>query len=306
MNDSNFPLISIVIPTYNRANLINKAIQSILDQTYKNWELIIVDNYSEDNTREVIDAFNDDRIVIYSRPRTGSVAASRNLGVANSNGDWIAFLDSDDWWFPKKLEYVSKRFQKELDLIYHDLRIVATDGMPLNRSKTKSRRLNESIYLDLLLNGNDIALSSVVVRKEIFLKVNGMNESPSFFAVEDYDTWLRIAQITNRFEYINKTLGAYRLHDGNIGKINNFEYLSNALKDHLSRLNTKQLQRFQSLYVYQIARSNYNSKHFRESTRDLMFVIRHGRAKFVTRALIMLVLNLVLRRITPKCKQMNK
>lgn len=305
MNDSTFPLISIVIPTYNRAELIGKAIQSILDQTYNNWELIVVDNYSDDNTRDVIDSFNDNRIVILSRPRTGSVAASRNLGVANSNGEWIAFLDSDDWWFPKKLEYASKWFQKEPSLIYHDLQIVAADGTPLKRRKTKSRKLKEALYLDLLLNGNDIALSSVVVKKEIFLKVNGMNESPSLFAVEDYDTWLRIAQITNRFEYINKTLGAYRLHDGNIGKINNFEYLSNALKDHLSYLNTRQLHRFQSLYVYQITRSNYISKRFTESTRDLVFVMRHGRARYATRALIMLALNLGLRRITPRGKQSN-
>ncbi len=291
MNDSTFPLISIVIPTYNRADLIGKAIQSILDQTYKNWELIVVDNYSDDNTREVIDSFKDDRIVILSRLRTGSVAASRNLGVANSNGEWIAFLDSDDWWFPKKLEYASKRFQKEPGLIYHDLQIVGADGTPLNRRKTKSRKLKEAFYLDLLLNGNGIALSSVVVKKEILLKVNGMNESPIFFAVEDYDTWLRIAQITNRFEYINKTLGAYRLHDGNIGNINNFEYLSNALRDHLSNLNSRQLHRFQSLYVYQVARRNFLELRREESSGALFFVIRYGRWPYRLKSLLMIMIN---------------
>ena len=93
MRDLLSPLVSIVIPTYNRADLISKAIQSVIDQSYKNWELIVVDNYSDDNTKEVIEAFNDDRILMLFTPRTGSVAASRNLGVAHSNGEWIAFLD---------------------------------------------------------------------------------------------------------------------------------------------------------------------------------------------------------------------
>jgi glycosyltransferase involved in cell wall biosynthesis len=305
MNDSTFPLISIVIPTYNRADLIGKAIQSILDQTYNNWELIVVDNYSDDDTREVIDSFNDDRIVILSRPRTGSVAASRNLGVANSNGEWIAFLDSDDWWFPKKLESASERFQKEPGLIYHDLQIVAPDGSPINRKKTKSRKLNAPFYLDLLLNGNDIALSSVIVRKEIFLKVNGMNESASFYAVEDYDTWLRIAQVTNKFEYINTILGAYRLHDGNIGKINNFEYLSNALKDHLSLLKPDQLRRYQSLYVYQIARAFFREGSMKSTVSPFIFVLRFGKAQYRFKAALMLISNVIRHFIIPKKEDFN-
>ena len=291
MSDPFSPLISIVIPTYNRADLIGQAIQSILEQSYKNCELIVVDNYSDDNTKEVIAAFNDERILMLSTPRTGSVAASRNLGVLHSNGEWIAFLDSDDWWLPEKLIHVIESLRSNPDLIYHDLQIVNANGTSIRQKRTKSRNLKEPVYLDLLLNGNDIALSSVVVRKTIFTQVDGMNESPSLFAVEDYDTWLRIAQITNRFKYINKALGVYRLHDGNIGKINNFKYLSNAIAPHLALLNTRQLRRFQSLYIYQIARNNYNSKRFTEVTSDLIFVIRFGRLKYAVRSVLMLAIN---------------
>ncbi len=81
MNSSHAPLISIVIPTYNRADLIPKAIQSVLNQTYQNWELIIVDNFSEDGTKEVVEFFKDSKISMLFIPRTGSVAASRNFGV---------------------------------------------------------------------------------------------------------------------------------------------------------------------------------------------------------------------------------
>ncbi len=300
MNPPHAPLISIVIPTYNRADLIPKAIQSVIDQTYQNWELIIVDNYSDDGTKEVIESFKDPRISMLLLPRTGSVAASRNMGVRHSKGEWIAFLDSDDWWFPEKLSSVSKAIENNPDLIYHDLQIVSGEDNAKSRRKTKSRKLKDPIFLDLLLNGNDIALSSVTVRKSIFMKVKGMNESPTFFAVEDYDTWLRIAKITNLFVHIPKALGAYQLHDGNIGKINNFQYLSNALKSYLDKLDKKQLRRYQSLYIYQIARSNYNSKNFEGATSDLIFVIRFGRPSFAFRALIMLLTNMILRGIFPR------
>ena len=300
MNPTAGPLISVVIPTYNRADLIPKAIQSVLDQTYQNWELIVVDNYSDDGTKEVIDSFKDSRISMLLLPRTGSVAASRNFGVQHSKGEWIAFLDSDDWWFPEKLSSVSKAIENNPNLIYHDLQIVSGPEDTDSHRKTKSRKLKDPIFLDLLLNGNDIALSSVTVRKSIFMKVKGMNESPTFFAVEDYDTWLRMAQITNLFVHIPKALGAYQLHDGNIGKINNFQYLSNALKAHLKNLDEKQLRRYQSLYIYQIARSKYNDKQYRESTGDLLFVFKFGRAPYAIKSAIMILNNLFLRGIIPK------
>ena len=299
MNSSHAPLISIVIPTFNRADLIPKAIQSVLDQTYQNWELIIVDNFSDDGTKEVVDSFRDSRISMLLIPRTGSVAASRNFGVRHSKGEWIAFLDSDDWWFPEKLSSVREAIQSDPDLIYHDLQIASGPDDAKFHRKTKSRKLKDPIFLDLLLNGNDIALSSVTVRKSIYMKVNGMNESPIFYAIEDYETWLRIAQITKLFVHIPKALGAYRIHDGNIGKINSFQYLSEALKGYLDDLDKKQLRRYQSLYIYQIARGNYHNKKFRETTADLIFVIRFGKVSFAIRALVMLSINMVFRRIFP-------
>lgn len=300
MDNSLTPFISIVIPTYNRADLIPKAIQSVLDQTYQDWELIIVDNFSDDDTKEVIESFADHRITMLQLPRTGSVAASRNFGVLHSKGEWIAFLDSDDWWFPEKLSMVCKAIQKEPDLIYHDLQIVSGHDDEKSKKKTKSRKLKRPIYFDLLENGNAIALSSVLLRKSTFAKVGGMNESPTFFAIEDYDTWLRIALVTERFTRIPRVLGAYRLHDGNIGKINSLSYLSNAMKGHLKHLNDDQLRRYETLYIYQIARNKYNNKQFKESTKELLFVLKFGRRDYVIKSAIMLFSNFTLRGILPK------
>jgi glycosyltransferase involved in cell wall biosynthesis len=301
MNNRHSPLISVVIPTYNRADLIAKAIQSVLDQTYQNWELIIVDNYSDDGTKEVIDSFKDPRISMLLLPRTGSVAASRNMGVRHSKGDWVSFLDSDDWWFTTKLATVCAVIQRDPDLIYHDLQIVSGPNNTKSLGKTKSRKLKDPIFLDLLLNGNDVSLSSVTVRKSIFIKVNGMNESLSYVAIEDYETWLRIAQITSLFVYIPKTLGAYRLHDGNLGKINNFQYLSSALKGYLNELNKKQLCRFQSLYIYQMARKKFREGERRETWGCLIFVLKYGRLEYRLKALFMILSNMQTR-VFPKVR----
>ena len=104
---------------------------------------------------------------------------------------------------------------------------------------------------------------------------------------------MRIAQITKRFLYIPKALGAYRLHDGNIGRFNSFGYLSNALKVHLDLLNVDQLRKYQSLYVYQIARANYLNKRFVESTPQLVFVIKFGKPQYRLKASLMLFSNLL-------------
>lgn len=295
MNQSDNVKFSIVIPTYNRANLLRIAIESVVNQTFTSWELIIVDNFSDDNTDGVIESFQDSRIKLLKIPRTGSVAASRNLGVSHASGEWIAFLDSDDWWFSNKLSVVSSLLHSKTDLIYHDLQLVNADGIFFKDKRTKSRKLKNPIYLDLLLNGNDIPQSSVVIRKSILTKIGGIDESPHLFAVEDYDTWLRASKITHQFVYIPEVLGAYRIHDGNIGKINNFEYLSKAFSHHLENLTIPQLRKFQSLYIYQIARKKYKSEDFGGITKELLFVIKYGKFTFLMKSLIMLI-SVVLRR----------
>ena len=119
-----------------------------------------------------------------------------------------------------------------------------------------------------------------------------MNESPAFFAIEDYEAWLRIAKVTNLFVRIPKSLGAYRIHSGNIGKINSFKYLSNALSDYLNELDKNQLHRFQSLYIYQIARKKFSEKLRGESWPFLIFVLRYGRLEYRLKSLLMSVNNL--------------
>lgn len=205
------------MPTYNRANLLKRAIDSVINQTYKNWELLIVDNFSTDHTDEVLKSYKDSRISIFKIHNTGVIAKSRNIGIKKSSGEWIAFLDSDDWWIKSKLEICFRNINLKTDLIYHKLLIKKNNqnNCLFNKSLT-SKKLNKPIMNNLLLNGNLINNSSVVVRKKIIQCVQGISEKKELIAAEDYNLWLKISEITENFKFINKNLGYYFIHEKNI------------------------------------------------------------------------------------------
>ena len=98
------PLISVVIPTYNRVTLLQKSVSSIVAQSYSNWELVVVDDGSTDGTADFIRGMGDPRISVLEMPHSGHIGGLRNIGVQAGSGEWIAFLDSDDVWMPNKLE----------------------------------------------------------------------------------------------------------------------------------------------------------------------------------------------------------
>ena len=123
---------SIIIPTYNRATLLKRCLESVIGQTYPNWEAIVVDNYSEDNTEEVVKNFNDNRIKYLKNHNYGIIAISRNKAIDIASGDWICFLDSDDCWYENKLE-IMLNYVHDYDLIYHGYR------KNIKRTKCKGR-----------------------------------------------------------------------------------------------------------------------------------------------------------------------
>ena len=210
------PLISVIIPTYNHAHFLTRAIQSLLDQTYCNWEAIIVDNYSEDGTDIVIQNFIDTRIQYFKFHNNGVIAASRNKGISMAKGEWIALLDSDDWWTSDKLQCCICRINPGVDVIYHDLKIVRKNASLFQRKYVKTRQLKKPVFRDLLVNDNAISNSSVIVRKKIIDKIGGLSEDQKMIGSEDFNYWLRIAQLTDNFLYIPKFLGFYQIHGSGI------------------------------------------------------------------------------------------
>lgn len=201
------PLFSIIIPTYNHAHLIGRCLKSIITQTYSNWEAIVVNNFSEDNTIEVVESFNDSRIRLINNANNGIIAVSRNKGIIESKGEWICFLDSDDWWDSHKLE-VSLPFLYNCDFIYTDFKVIF--GLSIRKIKIKRvRELQGDVAKDLIIYGNAICNSSVMVRKKVVDNVGLISEDKNFIAVEDFDYWIRVAQNTNKFCHIPQPLTYY-------------------------------------------------------------------------------------------------
>ncbi|EMO04349.1 glycosyltransferase-like protein, family 2 domain protein, partial [Leptospira interrogans serovar Icterohaemorrhagiae str. Verdun HP] len=106
------PLVSVVIPTYNHSDFLKLSLASVINQTYLNWEAIVIDNHSNDNTDEVVSSFGNSKVRLTKIKNNGVISVSRNLGIKEAKGDWISFLDSDDLWFPNKLERVVFEIQK--------------------------------------------------------------------------------------------------------------------------------------------------------------------------------------------------
>jgi glycosyltransferase involved in cell wall biosynthesis len=143
----------------------------------------------------------------------GVIGKSRNLGIANAKGKYIAFLDSDDWWHENKLQLAFECLENGADLVYSDFYRVKS---LTEKEIVKVRDLKDNITIDLLKNGNAICNSSVVVRKSILDKVGFFNEGQEYIAWEDFDLWLRISKITNRLVHINQPLVYYWFGGGNL------------------------------------------------------------------------------------------
>lgn len=207
LNIMNKPLFSIIIPTYNHAHLIKKCLDSVVAQTINDWEAIVINNFSQDNTIEVVQSYMDTRIRLINNLNDGIIAVSRNKGLLEARGEWICFLDSDDWWTNNKLESCLP-FLENYDYLYHDMEIVYEKSS--ERKQLKGRSLNvDKPYLDMLLHGNPCINSSAVVRHTILQEIGLIDENPKLIAVEDFDYWLRIVQRTKRCMHIPRVLGYY-------------------------------------------------------------------------------------------------
>lgn len=127
-------LVSIIMPSWNTGRFIGESINSVINQTYGNWELIIVDDCSADNSEEVIKSFNDKRIRYFRNDRNSGAALTRNKAIAAARGEWVAFLDSDDLWLPEKLEKMLSFMHKNgYVFAYHDYVRIDEDSKPLNK-----------------------------------------------------------------------------------------------------------------------------------------------------------------------------
>lgn len=253
---------SVVMPTYNYGRYLSQTIESVLAQTEKDFELIIIDNFSTDNTESVIGQFSDERIRYEKFANHGIVAASRNRGVKLAQGGFVAFLDSDDRWYPQKLERVRIILDEnpEIDFVCHDQTWIYENR---NGQKLQVRCGPWKSYEDILFRGNSFSTSATVVRREKLLEVNGSSEEKKFAGAEDYELWLRLARVC-RIEFLHEPLCEYVIHDGAISgdAILRTEVLINILNAHYAEfLNSD--RSFEGLY------QKRKAEIYRQGARDL-------------------------------------
>jgi len=231
------PLISIIIPTYNVSDLLKLTIKSVLNQSYKNYEIIIIDDGSEDDTEEVVRNFNNEKISYFKLGHTGMPAKVRNKGIEEAKGEYIAFLDSDDLWCPDKLDVQLKVLKENEEL----LGVASRAKLLPDRLMYHLRRINYGIIsFEQLLRKNIIYTSSVIIKKEVIEKVGKFDESHYLRSGQDISYWLDILKFQDKSILILKEpLIIYRVHDKDLTRIRSRE--SNYFK--------KRVHKFKYLYL---------------------------------------------------------
>ncbi len=198
------PLVSVVLPVYNRAGVVGRALESVLGQGFSDFELIVVDDGSEDDSLAVVESYDDKRVRVVALSENRGACAARNKGIELARGQYIAFQDSDDYWEPEKLEKQIKLFKEQpkgIGVLYCAFWRVYGENreyIPEEFIKEKEGDLSKSLLLR-----NFITTQAAVVSRECFEQVGGFDEALSRF--QDWELWLRIAE-KYRFAYLDQAL----------------------------------------------------------------------------------------------------
>jgi glycosyltransferase involved in cell wall biosynthesis len=215
------PSVSVIIPTFNRANYIGEAIQSVLDQTFKEFEIIIVDDGSTDSTQQVVGSFHDARIRYLREPHRG-IGASMNRGIASSTGAYVARLDSDDVWLPHLLavEMAVLAGHPEVGAAYARAEAMNERRQPLPTGRGMPPRYPGDSFLSLLYEDSTSTITTIV-RRACFEKAGLYDESLT--TSEDWDMALRIGRYYPLL-FVDQVLGRFRLHETNLTGPDSFHF----------------------------------------------------------------------------------
>jgi glycosyltransferase involved in cell wall biosynthesis len=225
------PKVSVIIPTYNRADCLRSAIASVLGQTFQDFEIIVVDDASNDNTAETVAAIQDQRIKYLRHDANTGEAGSRNTGVTNATGEYIAFLDDDDEWLPEKLELQVDLLDKSPPIVgavyTTSIRIERATGKTLSQWVPKKMGY---IFRDMLSKNWIGSPSTVALRRECFEKVGLFDPTVAFGL--DYDMWIRVSEMYH-FECIQRPLVKYYIHS--IRLSNNYKLMIAGIQAQLEK-----------------------------------------------------------------------
>ncbi|HHD2971041.1 glycosyltransferase [Clostridium perfringens] len=246
--------ISIITASYNAERFIKNTIESVLKQTYQNWEMIIIDDCSSDNTESIVNRYVelDKRIKFFKLEKNSGAAIARNLGINKANGEFIAFLDSDDLWDENKLEkQIEFMKERKIGFSFTGYRLMKENGELLN----KEIMVPEKVDYNSLLKNTIIGCLTVMIDKRII----GEFKMPELRAGQDTATWLSILRKGNIAYGYNEILASYRLVNGSISS-NKMKALKRTWNIYR---NVENLSLYKSIYCFLFYSKNAFLKRFR-------------------------------------------
>jgi glycosyltransferase involved in cell wall biosynthesis len=221
--------VDVVLPTFNRPDFLVKAIRSVLDQTHQDFQLIVVDDFSVQNSEEIVRSFQDERIKFYRHDTQRGEGGARNTGIINSRSEYIAFIDDDDQWEPEKLKLQLAIIEDSAP----DLGLVYTSFEAINGDKIVWRKIATSrgyVYHDMLRRNLIGATSTVLVKRACIDRVGLFNDSIPYGV--DHDLWLRISRYY-RIEYVAIPMVRYSVHPERLS--NNLDIVFRGFEERLNR-----------------------------------------------------------------------
>jgi len=269
--------VSVIIPTWNRSNSIKKAILSVINQTYPPNEILICDDGSTDDTESIVKSMSDDRIHWLSGEHSGLPATPRNRGIKNSQGEWLAFLDSDDEWVPDKLDKQLK-LANELNckaITSNAHRHLPNQGIVGDLIQWEDK----IIKFDDLIKNNWIITSSTIIHRSLLVSAKGFPENQELQAIEDYCLWLRIATQTY-FGYVSEALTIYNDDPNNSVRKESVSYYLqryHILKNLLNWLNIQD-KNIKKIYFFQ-TKEEYKKAYWqikKQNIKNFKFIIKDG------------------------------
>ena len=260
-------LISVIINCRNSQKYIKETIDSVINQTYKNFEIIIVNNNSTDNTKNIIFSYSDQRIKYFELNKSISLGAARNIALKESSGEFIAFIDSDDIWDKSKIEQTLKEFQNNIGLVYSDV-------VYFNSEKSfnlyKGRKAYEGNCFSSLLIDYNLCISSCVISRKY---MNKFLFDENLNVCEDLDFFLKISY-KSKLKYVPKTLVKYRIHGSNLSITNQhmfYEEFKIVLKNLQQKFNieNKLIIKMEDINYINYAKFFWKNRKIKESFTEL-------------------------------------
>jgi len=281
------PLVSIITPTFNRADFLPEAIESVLSQDYGNFEFLIIDDGSTDNSKEVIENYMGSGKIRYFYQENSGQSVARNKGIAEAKGEFICFLDSDNRWLPEKLSASIEAFESNpgVDIVYGDVILIDEAGKEFSRKNMK--RYSGQITKELLQD-NCVSMNTTMTRTEKIREVGGFSRHVK--VADDYDLWLRLSAIC-AYLYVPKLMADYRVMINQISSDKTRRFASNEeiilrfLRDNPNILNEKEQKDAVNFFYIRAARYFSESgnltlanQYFKRAITAKAFSIRNVRA----------------------------